>query len=614
MGGDANRPAAHEEHWTDRSESLGWWQRLGGANAINLPAWLFTLVGGTLAAFSWIPDGPESRMVAWVALSVAAQVVLGAVLLVARATYLTPRPRRTRPVALIVTLLFAGCLRGALLSLAGEELGLVDQGYVLQRAMGAALAFTVWYSLATLVVDSWRTHRALVTRLRSEMSRDRALAEQSATLITRFRHEVVAQTQAALSAGLESASAASGRPLAAAQSLQHTVDDVIRPLSRELEEYAAADARLLLVVEAPVVSARVPVRASLRGIFTARPFAPLATVAVIVATPLVVSMHLFGPLVGAAAVLSAAAVVGLSLRALRGPIMAAVPRWPWGVSAVVVVGAWVGVTAGAGLLFGAVIGLSGRQASLWMETTGGSSTGAAILSLVAMNLTTMVVAAMDGSVEQQMRTVRGQLRVAVASVEWASARLRQRAWVEQRSFGRLLHGTIQATLVAAALKVRDQTPEEAAETLAGLTTRLRYALGSGAEGPWRQEMSNLSDVWDGAIDLAVTVTPEAESALDQDPLAAHSLVQVLSEGVTNAVRHGDADSVRATVEMEPGYLSLTVMDDGSPSQTTSVPGTGTRILDANCADWSLTFDSTTTLRGRIPWRSDTTLKRVEASA
>lgn len=613
MHGDVNEPAAHEECWTDGSDSLGWWQRLGGANAINLPAWLFTLVGGTLAAFSWIPDGPASRMVEWVALSVAAQVVLGGVLFVARATYLPPEPRRSRPVALIWTLLFAGCLRGALLSLAGEEFALVDQGYLLQRSAGAALAFTVWYSLATLVLDNWRTHRALVTRLRSEMSRDQALAEQSTTLIARFRQDVVAQTQAALSAGLESASAASGRPLAAAESLQNTVDDVIRPLSRELEEHAAADARLLLVVEAPAVSARVPVRASLMGMFTARPFAPLATVAVIVATPLVVSMHLFGPVVGAAAVLSAATAVGISLKTLRDPIMAAIPRWPWWVCAVVVTGVWVGVTAAAGLIFGAVIGLSDRQASLWMETTGGSSTRAAILSLAAMNLTTMAVAAMDGSVEEQMRTARRQLREAVASVEWASARLRQRAWVEQRSFGRLLHGTIQATIVAAALRIRDQTPKEAATTLAGLTTRLRYALGAGGETPWRQEMSNLSDVWDGAIDLAITVTPEAESALDQDRLAAHSLVQVLNEGVTNAVRHGDADSVRATVEVEPGYLSLTVMDDGSPTKTPSVPGTGTRILDANCADWSLTFDSTTTFHGRIPWRQDTKLQSVEPS-
>ena len=566
-----------------------WWLRLGGPNAISLPAWLFTLVGGTAAAFSWIPDGPDVRPWEWVVLSVVAQLLLGGILLVAWLTYLSPRSRASRAFALIATLLVAGWVRGAFLAYAGERLGLVDNGFTDQRAIGAAVSFAVWYSLATLIVDEWRQHRAAVNQLRAELLHERELAERSSSLITDFRANVIEQTQALLSAGLESASAASAEPTSAAASLRRTVDDLIRPLSYELERRAVSDAELLAAVEKRPVSARVPLRNYVAGIFTARPFAPLVTSAVIVATALVVTMHVLGPVPGALAVLLSASAVGLLLWALRPPIMRAIPKWPLPLSAAVVIGAWVSVTVLTGFLL-AALGLSVSSSSMFV--------------LLAMALMTMVAAAIEGSVEQQQRSAEEQLRDAVLAVEWTSARLRQRAWNEQRSLGRLLHGTVQATMVAAALKLRDQSPDEAAETIAGLTTRLQYALGDETDTPWRRDVANLSDVWDGAIRLTVVVMPDAERILDLDALAAHSLLQVLNEGVTNAVRHGNANSVRATVGLEPGYLQLTVMDDGTPTEMRGAGGTGSNIFEANCADWHLEFDSTTTLHARVACRDE----------
>ena len=595
-------------------DAQGWWRRLGGSNAISLTAWLFTLVGGTVAAFSWIPGGPTFRPLDWIALSVVAQLVLGGILFVAWRTYLSPRPRPSRPLACIATLLVAGFVRGAFLSIAGEQLDLVDHGYALERATGAALSFAVWYALATLIVDGWRRHRAVVAQLRAEMLREQELAERSTAMLNNFRQSVVLQTQRALREGLQAASAASGEPTAAADSLRHTVNDLIRPLSHELELRAIADAELLATAEQPAAIPRVPLRGYLAGIFTARPFAPLATAAVVIATPLVVSIHVLGPILGTTAVLMSATVVGLSLQALRGPIMAAIPRWSVALSALVVTCTWVGVTVLVGLLLAGLVGLSRQPLDTWLASAGVSTTSSSLLVLLALALTTMVSAAIEGSVEEQLRTARTKLRATAISVEWAAARLRQRAWVEQRSFGRLLHGTVQASMVATALKIRDQSPEEAAVTIAGLTTRMQYALGAGVETPWRREIDNLADVWGGAIDLTVNVMPSAGNAMDQDSLAAHSLLQVLSEGVTNAVRHGDANSVRATVEAQANYLLLTLRDDGVPALSSGASGSGTRIYEANCADWSLTFDSTTTLQARIAWRRESSRQFVRAAS
>ena len=60
--------------------SPDWWERLGGRNAISIPAWLLTLPGGVLASFSWLPREVHADVAAVVGLSLASHVITGAVL------------------------------------------------------------------------------------------------------------------------------------------------------------------------------------------------------------------------------------------------------------------------------------------------------------------------------------------------------------------------------------------------------------------------------------------------------------------------------------------------------------------------------------------------------
>lgn len=580
-------------------EPQGWWDRLGGRYAVTLPAWIFTLIGGSVAAFAWIPGDLNDRPLEWVALSIIAQLIVGVVLLAARMTYLSARPRPSRTLALIVTLLVAGWLRGAFLSWAGQRAGLVEDGYIIERAAGTAIAFTVWFCLATLIVDDHRRYRIAVAQLRAATAREQMLAEQATDVIGTFRATVVAETQDAIRAGLQSASAVSSDPAIAAASLHRTVDEVIRPISRELEVRAIGDAAILADATEASTDSRVPLRTYVAGTFTARPFAPLVTPAVVIATPLVVIMHVLGPVIGALIVLSSGVLVGVLLFLIQRPVMRAIPHWSTAHSAGVVIASWLGVTALVALFIGLVAPLCGYPASGWWVNGVPSAATASVFGLLELAVTTMVAAAVEGSVEQQHRSTQKQLHTTLQSVEWAAARLRQRAWSEQRSFGRLLHGTVQAMMVSAAIRMSDQTPQEAEETIETLTTHLRYALGQGSQVPWRQEVSNLQEMWSGAIDLSITITPETQAALDLDALAGNSLFQVMSEAVTNAVRHGDADTVRITVEAQDDCVVVTVMNDGNPIAPPGSEGMGSRIFDANCIDWDLRVDRVTSLTARI---------------
>ncbi|MCX6461636.1 MAG: hypothetical protein NTZ03_15180 [Actinobacteria bacterium] len=578
----------------------GWWHRLGGPNAINVPAWVFTLVGGTAAAFAWIPRGTLVRTTDWIGLSIVAQVILGAVLLLAWFTYLSPRNRRPRPFALIVTLLVAGAIRGAFLSIAGERFGLVQQGYLLERSLGAAISFTAWYAISALIVDDWRRHQQAVAQLTVEARRELELAERAARIVKEFRVTLVERTEGIVRAQLFAAAEASAQPAGASQSLQRSVDEVIRPLSHEMERRSIEDEALVQEADKYRTRPKVPFRSYLIGTFTERPFAPLLTSIIVIVTPPLVTMHVLGPVVGVIVLLTAGLGLGLALSLLRSSIAAALPSWSLPRCVAVVTGCWLGLTVLIGLILSTIVRVSGVMPNSWLANGGSTGATSTVVAILSLGLLTMIVSAIEGSIQAQHRRAERDLKTAALSAEWAAARLRQSAGNEQRRFGRIVHGGVQARMVAAAALVQQQTPQEAATTIANLADGIHDALATDGESPWRQEFSDMEDVWSVAINLTFNIAPTAESALDSDVLAARSVVTVIGEAITNAVRHGDADTVRATITAEPGYLEITVMNDGKAVLKSTERGMGSRLYDSNFATWNITASPTTTLRGRIP--------------
>lgn len=577
-----------------------WWLRLGGPNAMNLPAWILTFIGGTAAAFTWIPRGVSVRWSEWVTLSAMAQLMVGGVLLVAWFTYLSPRLRASRPTAVLVTLFAAGALRGAFLSEMGQRAGLVDESYVVERALGAAISFTVWYSMFTLMVDGWRRHRITMQELTKAALHEKSLAEREASLVREFRVDIIERTEAAIAAELEAAMAAASRPTTVAATLQRTVDDIIRPLSHEMCERTLQDEALLQDADKYLVRPRFPGRAYLVGTVSDRPFAPILTALICLVTAPIVTVRILGAGVGALVLVVTTASVGLGLAAVRRPVAPRLQQWPFPRRAIIVVTCWLAVVAATGLILLGLFVAFGVQPDSWLSNTAATGPQLTIASILALALTSMVVAAVEGSISATQRRAEQDLRLAASTAEWAKARLRQRAASERMRFGQVLHGGVQARVLAAALLIDRQAPDDAVETITGLAHSIHNALAMQPETPWRQELSDLSEVWGLAIDLTFNVTPEAELALDQDPLAARSLVIVIGEAITNAVRHGDANAVDVGVKAEPNYLDVTATDDGSAHSGPAEAGMGTRVYNTHFAEWTLTWRPQTTVRGRIP--------------
>jgi anti-sigma regulatory factor (Ser/Thr protein kinase) len=67
-------------------------------------------------------------------------------------------------------------------------------------------------------------------------------------------------------------------------------------------------------------------------------------------------------------------------------------------------------------------------------------------------------------------------------------------------------------------------------------------------------------------------------------------LEIVTEAVSNAVRHGGATQVSAAMSCEGDRTTLIVQDNGQEA-TSGAPGLGTRVLESCALEWS---------RDRIP--------------
>jgi len=200
-------------------------------------------------------------------------------------------------------------------------------------------------------------------------------------------------------------------------------------------------------------------------------------------------------------------------------------------------------------------------------------------------------------------TVRADLTVALERAEWASARLRQSAWVARRQLANSLHGNVQARVLSSALRMRDEPDIDASIELRELSAELASMLhGTEAEADWHLAWERLNHIWSFSIEMEASLPLDVARALDADPVAGQSLVAVAGEAVTNAVRHGDARTIHLVVEqISQDELLLTVNDDGPIEGTSGDPGLGTAVFEAACIDWQVTTtENGHRLEARLP--------------
>jgi hypothetical protein len=175
--------------------------------------------------------------------------------------------------------------------------------------------------------------------------------------------------------------------------------------------------------------------------------------------------------------------------------------------------------------------------------------------------------------------------------------LQNESQVNRRTMAQVVHGRIQASLQAASIKISQAskiTDDLVAEIRADLNQAILDTQETSLENlDVRKQLDGMADQWLGICDLTVSFEGEVEQRLDRANLAKTAVVEVIREGLNNAVKHSEADEADVVIRLvEPGLVGIVMRNavHGQPTGTQSLIGYGSRMLDQITESWSVEFE------------------------
>jgi len=489
-------------------------------------------------------------------------------LVLVRATYLSSRPRPSRPVLAVATFAALGALRSLLMVGVAAAMGYSDLVTILWEwpLMGAfAGAFSL--SVIAVVVDSVREHRSATQRLLALQASLRQINEIESARLVDLEAEFVRDVQERVLAALEqvrSSNPASGQE--AGRSLREVSEAVVRPLSHQL---AAAEPWAAPEQVAPRVrwTRKVDDLVRLVG-----PVQPLGPALVFELTVLPFMLARFDPGLAALNVIVGPAVlVGLGLLIRRAwPAL----KHPWlnflGLGA-----AYAASFAVAGVVVSAsFVALGAESLPFWS-------------GVIAYPVLALAWALLDAVLARRVE-LEEELTESLSREAQAAERLRSRVASMQGRMAKVLHSVVQGELVTSAVMLaRTDDPDAVAAEIdrvsASIVARL-HADESAVDS--HERILDLLSLWSAALMVDLDVDEELWPALDVDGDLRESVVDVLAEGLTNAVRHGSGPSVQVLMRRTASGVDVSIQSQGH-LRPQGPSGLGTQAIAASAESWSL---------------------------
>lgn len=582
----------------DESRARSVLNRIGGPYAVTVRGLLLIALPSILPNLVYDPATSGGPVGLWALVGLCGTAGGGVVYLLLGAIVLPQRHRPARPWVALGVFACAGVTRGVIITAMSASLGLVPAPQWGFRIAGATVLAMCWFSLAAIIIDAWSRNQAVLDEL---SDREALAASQRANAESRLRqtreriNDTLVTRLVELTSLLTAVAQRESDPLTArriASAMHATVADVVRPLSHALA--------------APELGAGPPgtgrprhlsdrARRWFRSIavdaLTTDPYHPVITALVVTPSAFPAAVRAGGLLIGLVSV-TALGLVVYTILAVARRMHAAHPRtpgrWSWvpAVAVYLVVGvASAGVSIAAGLAVAEGIApawLSGAQVLLVLTPV--AALGAAVVSA-----------------EDRRRTVAEREReAAVATAEWTSHRVQQEAWAANRLLARELHGGVQSELTAAALRLDAWSRRPDPATMPDVLAQVRRALDhvrdlvdSGIVSPPldpRTAIESISAVWASLAEVTSRLDDAAIETLLRDEAATESVVEVVRESLSNAVRHGRATRVTIAITIKRAHSSTTTIgvvvdDNGIGVGAMARDGFGSRLFDQVCLSW-----------------------------
>ena len=543
------------------------YRRLNGSHLFGPGVFFSTLAFGLVAHFLGSTDLAAGHLPARVFAVVLAHLIMMAVAGIS--FWLTRKLPASRAALALVFfgIILAGAARGLVLQVALYELGAANQAFSFYRLYGGVVALSsglIWAIYAFGLKAEWGGKRAKLQATQVQLaallaeSEKRLDAEASDTLST-----IESMLQTALIPELMVT------PQAAVVKLQSLINDTLRPLSAFL---SASQPK----VELPrfdessykfrwrLVARHLQLRPSSRPLTLSL---ILSTLAINFFSKYLPQSNLLLLLAVAFASLSATLLIARQLVAPLVDRLNPVVRVP-----LVLLSLF-----GSGLIAGLVL-------VLWLGASpaiiGFAFNAAISVTLVGSLFGLNQAATLEiEDIEQQLINNERQLR-------WAIASINARHWLQKKQFARKLHGPIQSEVAAAAIRLErslnDSTVTASGEqVMQNLRERLARILGdSSSTAELSAVIEEIAETWRGLCNIEVSFEPEVESAISQDQICVETVLEIIREACSNAIRHGSAERIWLTLEIEDSDLvKVTVTNDGNALDNGGKPGLGSAYLD-----------------------------------
>lgn len=524
---------------------------------------------------------------AWFAVATLAYLIAMVAVLPVRRFVVGDRSDSARAALALAVFAFAGMVRGVALALVPLWLGMKDESRLAYHLIQGAAIAVVLLSLVTLLVDARYRHRRALADLeaeRDQLLRARSEAEGAIAANAdelRDRVEVdllgpVEDFRAAIGTGAQRAGGE------ASERLLELVDAALKPLADDLRGSGERWAPGIVEQGRPPLVFREVFAAST----VVAPFRPLLVallVSVTGAAPAWIAARSAWGLVAAATVFLALAFAFAFARRSIAPRLRPLGDWSRFslVSAVYVAAGLLG----AGCWF-AVMAFAG----LPPEPTFG-------LLTVPWTVIFAGLGAVAAAWQRRQESVESELAAVVEALAVEVAQANQVLEADRARLARVVHGPVQATLLAAASRLRQSaaTGEFADADIAVIVeslgeARALFDRADAAVRPLGEVVGEFADVWAGVAGIECSIDPEVDSLLRADPAAAMVVMEIVREAISNAVRHSSASwiEVDAAPSGSGEGVELRVVSDGFvPERRPSRSGSGTAILDRSTISWAL---------------------------
>lgn len=521
-----------------------WWFQVGTSNALSIWSWLFTLPMALGVSMAFQPDATGRDRWMWVGYLLAVQLLLGALMWIAAQTMLPRETGQSRPIAAVVVFMCLGAVRAVAMDVAAPAFNALDTSLGTRLVINV-LAGPLILAVIAVVVDTYRRHATVMQRLQQAQASLDAIRSVDVEARALDEREMAQQVFDEIA---EALSAQDVDP----EEIKRAARDLVRTRSHEIERSDPISIPQVDVVKQPgevllTLSRRMRIPSAW----------PAALTIEVLSLPVVAAAH--GWAAGTINAVVASVVIAATL--FGGHLL-----WRWLPRR---------MRGGIGvLLTGVIAGLLAVTVVLPVVRVVDPSYPLYLLSGVSLVTVFVVGVSLVSAIGSTLRSKEDEQAQLVSEAAGQVQALRTHIADRRRKVAAFLHGPIQAELLVASA-----SGVSVEQVMASLQERFAQFGHEIPASTTRERIDAVSLAWSAALTITRDIDEAALIRADAQPGADQVLVDALSEGFANALRHASSTNVQVMIRcVDDDAVELRVLTEGSISATPNSDGIGLRHL------------------------------------